>query len=143
LTFFVIRFDENENSELHILAGAPEIIKFQYSAMLDLTGSEQQVGGSPSFEGGIASVEDFDAPLVDVCGYLLPISHKEGGITNVAQLSGKEHQHTSTSLANLSSLALAVCKGDPILLAGPTGAGKTHTIHYLAQLTNNKGTKLA
>eukprot|EP01089_Gocevia_fonbrunei_P004058 TRINITY_DN14025_c0_g1_i2.p1 TRINITY_DN14025_c0_g1~~TRINITY_DN14025_c0_g1_i2.p1 ORF type:complete len:100 (-),score=24.69 TRINITY_DN14025_c0_g1_i2:207-479(-) len=37
----------------------------------------------------------------------------------------------------MKALALAVCKGDPILLAGITGSGKSSLIDELAYLTGN------
>jgi midasin len=84
------------------------------------------------FEGAFVTAADLSSAVVDVCGFLLPVK------SSVSKAASALH-YTSTTRANMQSLALAVCRGNPILLAGPTGAGKTYLIQQLANQTNNRG----
>ena len=43
---------------------------------------------------------------------------------------------------NLESLALAVSSGEPVLLEGPVGSGKTTLVEHLAQQTGSKLIKI-
>jgi ABC-type iron transport system FetAB ATPase subunit len=49
---------------------------------------------------------------------------------------------TKTTQRQLHDIALAVSVGLPVLLQGPTGAGKTSLIEELASLTGRKQGKL-
>lgn len=42
----------------------------------------------------------------------------------------------------LEQLAVCVAKGEPILLVGETGTGKTSTVQHLARVTGEPGFKL-
>ncbi|KAK6358357.1 AAA ATPase midasin [Orbilia blumenaviensis] len=47
------------------------------------------------------------------------------------------HVETATALQNLSELATAVRTGDPVLIQGRQGCGKTHYVHHVARLLGN------
>ncbi|KAK6519699.1 AAA ATPase midasin [Arthrobotrys megalospora] len=47
------------------------------------------------------------------------------------------HVETLSALQNLSELATAVRTGDPILIQGRQGCGKTHYVHHIAKLLGN------
>ncbi|KAL6070950.1 Midasin [Balamuthia mandrillaris] len=94
----------------------------------------------------IVEAKDLHTPLVDVCGILLS---KKSNISNNTTLitseetananettNHKENRlvYTPTAAQNMRALALAVCQGQPILLEGVTGAGKTALIEELATL---------
>ncbi|EPS38281.1 hypothetical protein H072_7957 [Dactylellina haptotyla CBS 200.50] len=53
------------------------------------------------------------------------------------------HVETSTALANLTELAVAVRTGDPILIQGKQGCGKTHYVHHIAKLLGNSKTLIS
>ncbi len=46
--------------------------------------------------------------------------------------------HTPTTVKNLEKLARSVRLNENVLMSGPTGAGKTSLVKYLAHLTNNE-----
>ncbi|KAF3938326.1 Midasin [Dactylella cylindrospora] len=46
----------------------------------------------------------------------------------------QRHVETSTSARNLTDLAAAVRAGEPILVQGSQGSGKTHHVHHVAKL---------
>ena len=137
----LLRFDEKEARELQLLHDE-HVISFDSTSSQPGVGSAQLPITIDEFEGGVVTAADLEAPFVDVCGLLLPKNLSNAPTSEATSRTKEwgEYQHTPTSIANLRSLALAVCKADPILLAGPTGAGKTHTIQYLAYLTNNTST---
>ncbi|KAF3915424.1 Midasin [Arthrobotrys entomopaga] len=77
--------------------------------------------------GRVISANDTSPSIVPVAGIQflrLPesISAPEG------------HVETATALKNLSELANAVRTGDPILIQGKQGCGKTHYVHHIAKL---------
>ena len=85
--------------------------------------------------GQYITAADLVPSLVDVCSFLLEKKY-------TAQQPLKMVK-TPTFEKNLQGLALAVCRGNPILLQGVTGSGKTALIDYIASLTGNyKGTKV-
>ncbi len=45
-----------------------------------------------------------------------------------------------SSQRNLHSLAIAVASGNPVLLEGPVGSGKTSLVEHLAEMTGRIGT---
>jgi len=75
---------------------------------------------------------DLHSSVVDVCGLLLPVQHSEKRVSQ-----GRRFVDTKITHHNLRALALAVCKGKPILLEGVTGSGKMALIEELAHLTGN------
>lgn len=46
---------------------------------------------------------------------------------------------TRPSSVLMEQLAVCVSKGEPVLLVGETGTGKTSTVQYLAHITGNSG----
>jgi midasin len=94
------------------------------------------VGDFSSVAGADITIDDFESPLVDICGYLVAVNQNH---SQQSQSENDSHQDffPETARANLAAVALAVCKGNPILLSGPTGSGKTHTILELAKRTKN------
>ncbi|TGJ70145.1 hypothetical protein EYR41_006129 [Orbilia oligospora] len=48
------------------------------------------------------------------------------------------HVETPTALQNLSQLAIAVRTGDPVLIQGRQGSGKTHYVHHIAKLLGSE-----
>jgi midasin len=81
--------------------------------------------------------------LVDVCGLLL--EYRQTSTTSTTSIDATDDQRSALALTtstqrNLRALALAVSHGNPILLEGVTGAGKTALIDELARVTNNTGT---
>ena len=82
--------------------------------------------------------EDLHPSVTEVYGVLLqqrtaPSASKGGEL-------GSHLVHTVTTERNLRKLALAICVGNPILLEGVTGSGKTTLIDEVARATNNFGT---
>lgn len=96
------------------------------------------VGTASVVAGADITTLDFESPFVDICGFLIGVQETA---QNPAAGGTPVHQDffPETAHANLAAVTLAVCKGNPILLSGPTGSGKTHTILELAKRTNNAG----
>ncbi|KAK6348296.1 AAA ATPase midasin [Orbilia javanica] len=80
--------------------------------------------------GRIISTTDTSPSIVSVAGIQflrLPESERDP----------EGHVETSTALQNLSELATAVRTGDPVLIQGRQGSGKTHYVHHIAKLLGN------
>jgi len=71
---------------------------------------------------------DFTVQRSDFCSHFIIISK-----------SRRPFVYTPTAVQNMRALSLAVCEGDPILIEGVAGAGKTALIHELAFKTGNTG----
>ncbi|KAK6501631.1 hypothetical protein TWF481_009466, partial [Arthrobotrys musiformis] len=80
--------------------------------------------------GRVISTTDTSTSIVSVAGIQflrLPESERDP----------EGHVETSTALQNLSELATAVRTGDPVLIQGRQGSGKTHYVHHIAKLLGN------
>jgi len=97
------------------------------SSLLKAGGLQAQ--GKSKFGRRITGDEVSDS-LFDVSGFLLPAKPQQKKEEEKSPLVP-----TETSQRNLSALALAVCRGNPVLLEGVTGAGKTKLIQHLSSLT--------
>ena len=79
---------------------------------------------------------DLKSNLVDVCGVLLPKKKSSNGNTE-----NKKDKiflvYTETSVKNLRALGLALSRGNPILLEGVTGSGKSTLVKELMKITEN------
>lgn len=79
------------------------------------------------------SGQDLSADLVEVLG--LTLLRAQSGLTAREAAAPQTFVATASAAANLHSVALALSLHRAILLEGPTGAGKTALIEYLAHLT--------
>ncbi|KAH3757277.1 AAA ATPase midasin [Pelomyxa schiedti] len=99
-----------------------------------LTPLSTMVECSPCCHTWCAGTEDLVSQLTEVCGVLLPTKSR-------TKLSSESTQpkfvSTQTTMSNLHALALAISQGSPVLLEGPTGAGKTSLVEFMAALTGN------
>ena len=59
-------------------------------------------------------------------------------LNNFFQNSSHSLTLVPSTFDNLESLALAVSSGEPVLLEGPVGSGKTTLVEHLAQQTGSK-----
>ncbi|KAK9809153.1 hypothetical protein WJX72_010301 [[Myrmecia] bisecta] len=72
------------------------------------------------------------AGYVNVCGILLP--HRDAPPETHAS---SRLVKTATAQRTLEAAALALCQGQPLLLEGPPGCGKSAVLEELARLTGN------
>ncbi|KAK3792593.1 hypothetical protein RRG08_009951 [Elysia crispata] len=88
--------------------------------------------------------EDLHASVVNVMGILLPSCQQPQPDTGQTKSKGILDQLVivpSTS-QHLRSLALAVTCGEPVLLQGPVGCGKTCLVEHLAAMAGHKLVKI-
>ena len=94
---------------------------------------------------GMQNVDHYEDEEQDIVVYddavkifhiTLPIN-KEGEKLYVPTPEAADLEKTFTTKKNLEKAAQAVELNEPLLFVGPTGAGKTSLIRYLAYLTNN------
>eukprot|EP00899_Mesostigma_viride_P010035 jgi/Mesvir1/19032/Mv12798-RA.1 len=75
-----------------------------------------------------------DAPFVRICGIDLP--RRMGSRTSTSP-GASPLVRTPTTVRNLHAIVLALCRQQPLLLEGPTGAGKSALLNEVARLTGN------
>ncbi|MEQ2177456.1 hypothetical protein GOODEAATRI_003702, partial [Goodea atripinnis] len=66
------------------------------------------------------------------------ITSLEGRALSMSQTSNQTFALTRPSAVLLEQLAVCVAKGEPVLLVGETGTGKTSTVQHLATITGHK-----
>lgn len=98
---------------------------------IDFSESEEIASGN-SYTKQTFSETDISSELVSVCGVLIPKLNSEQNI----KLDGKEIIQVSSVKKALRSIAISVVYGQPILVQGTVGSGKTSLIEYLGALTN-------
>ncbi|XP_062606102.1 midasin-like, partial [Saccostrea cucullata] len=96
--------------------------------------------GTLSSQEVTSAMEDLDSredllhkDVVSVAGLLLP------RVRNTETEDPCKLVPVSSMTANLRSLTLAVASGNPVLLQGPVGCGKTSLVQYLAQKVGRVG----
>ncbi|CAG2222307.1 MDN1 [Mytilus edulis] len=76
---------------------------------------------------------DFHHSIVMVAGIMLPKAVVVEDLMTTCSLIPVE-----STVSHLRSLALAVASGNPVLLQGPVGCGKTSLVEHLAQVTGRQ-----
>ncbi|KAJ1660165.1 AAA ATPase midasin [Dispira simplex] len=93
---------------------------------------------------------DFSPLTVNLCGVLLPAYHHEAEPISSSSMLGAQtrpeltHQLvlTPTTVNNMHAISLAVSLGEPVLLEGSTGAGKTNLVEDLAHVLGHRLLKI-
>ncbi|XP_043927744.1 midasin [Protopterus annectens] len=65
------------------------------------------------------------------------VSRKDNEVVQL-HMSAQTFAETRPSLVLIEQLAVCVSRGEPVLLVGETGTGKTSTVQYLATITGHK-----
>jgi midasin (ATPase involved in ribosome maturation) len=79
------------------------------------------------------SAQDLNAFVVDIGGILLPKKRMVASTSSVIDALVP----VSSSARALRAIALACCRGGPVLVTGPPGSGKSTLLSEVARLTGN------
>ncbi|XP_076077814.1 midasin-like isoform X3 [Mytilus galloprovincialis] len=113
--------------------------QIRYGSMSRDTNTEesgkQLAGLSSRIQEVLASFTDtdFHHSIVMVAGIMLPKAVVVEDLITTCSLIPVE-----STVSHLRSLALAVASGNPVLLQGPVGCGKTSLVEHLAQVTGRQ-----